>query len=149
MQSERPRKLTTERTDGPAESESAQPSTQSSAQRSAEPSATPGAIDARFTLAAERTVLAWVRTSLGFMAAGVAVVYVSDDIAHPVVEAALGLVMVGLGCAIALLGAWRWRRTMTVLRDGGEMPGPSHVVFLIVAIVVIAVAIAAVILIQT
>jgi putative membrane protein len=109
----------------------------------------PGAIDARFTLAAERTVLAWVRTALGFMAAGVAVVYVAADIEHPVLETALGLVMVGLGCAIALLGAWRWRRTMNALRDGGEMPGPSHVTFLIVGIVVVAVAIAVVIVVNT
>ncbi|MFW0786619.1 DUF202 domain-containing protein [Gordonia sp. CPCC 206044] len=109
----------------------------------------PGAIDARFTLAAERTVLAWVRTSLGFLAAGVAVVYVAGDIAHPIVETALGLMMVALGCAIALIGAWRWRKTMRALQQGGQMPGPSHVVFLIIAIVVVAVAIAVVITIQT
>ena len=109
----------------------------------------PGAVDARFTLAAERTVLAWVRTALGFMAAGVAVVYVAADIEHPVLETALGLVMVGLGCLIALLGAWRWRKTMRALREGGEMPGPSHVTFLVVGIVVVAVAIAVVIVINT
>ncbi|WP_411814954.1 YidH family protein [Gordonia mangrovi] len=94
-------------------------------------------------------MLAWVRTALGFMAAGVAVVYVAADIEHPVLETALGLVMVGLGCLIALLGAWRWRKTMRALREGGEMPGPSHVTFLVVGIVVVAVAIAVVIVINT
>nr|WP_202422711.1 DUF202 domain-containing protein [Gordonia sp. SID5947] len=137
--------MTTERANGPAESGRADDEDGVVAGSSD----VPGAIDARFTLAAERTVLAWVRTALGFMAAGVAVVYVADDIAHPVVEAALGLVMVGLGCVIALLGGWRWRRTMDALQNGGEMPGPSHVMFLIVGIVVIAVAIAVVITIQT
>ncbi|MEE4024395.1 DUF202 domain-containing protein [Gordonia sp. PKS22-38] len=115
----------------------------------ATPSTVPGAVDARFTLAAERTVLAWVRTSLGFMAAGVAIVYVAADIEHPILETALGLMMVALGCVIALLGAWRWRKTMRALREGGEMPGPSHVTFLVIGIVIAAVAIAVVMVVQT
>ncbi|MFW0793670.1 DUF202 domain-containing protein [Gordonia sp. CPCC 205515] len=92
-------------------------------------------------MAAERTVLAWVRTALGFMASGVAVVYVSKDVTHPLLST-LGLLMVGLGCAIAILGGRRYQRAITALRDGGEMPGPSHVMYLIIAIVVLAIAIA-------
>lgn len=140
---ERPRTLTTGRTSGPAESGPDDSISEDG------PTPVRGSVDARFTLAAERTVLAWVRTALGFMAAGVAVVYVAGDIEHPVLETALGLVMVALGCVIALLGAWRWRQTSRALRDGGEMPGPAHVTFLIVGIVIVAVAIAVVIVIQT
>ena len=36
--------------------------------------------DARFTMANERTFLAWIRTSLGFLAAGVAVDVVDLDL---------------------------------------------------------------------
>lgn len=86
---------------------------------------------------------------MGFMAAGVAVVYASGRIAHPAVETTLGLVMVGLGCVIALLGAWRWRATVRALHGLGKFPGASHVVLLIIGIVVLAVAIAVVITIET
>lgn len=92
-------------------------------------------------MAAERTVLAWVRTALGFMASGVAVVYVSKDVTHPLLST-LGVLMVALGCVIATLGGLRYRRAVTALRDGGEMPGPSHIMYLIIAIVVVAIAIA-------
>ncbi|GAA1482086.1 hypothetical protein GCM10009624_25260 [Gordonia sinesedis] len=105
-----------------------------------------GAPDARFTLAAERTVLAWVRTALGFIAGGVAIVFVSPGRAETAighhVSIVLGLVMVGLGCGIAILGGYRWRRTDRVLREGGTMPGSSQVLVVVAAIVVVAIAVA-------
>lgn len=113
------------------------------------PAGPPGAIDARFTLAAERTLLAWVRTALGFMAAGMAIVYLAPDIDSPVLELILGLVLVALGCCLALIGAWRWRRTMRVLQSGGEMPGPAQILFVVTAIVVVAILIAVVVVVQT
>ncbi|AZZ80758.1 MULTISPECIES: YidH family protein [Gordonia] len=111
--------------------------------------APPGAIDARFTLAAERTLLAWVRTALGFMAAGMAIVYLAPDIDNPVLELILGLILVALGCSLAVIGAWRWRRTMRVLQRGGQMPGPAQILFVVTAIVVVAILIAVVVVIQT
>ncbi|UZF58975.1 DUF202 domain-containing protein [Gordonia polyisoprenivorans] len=121
--------MTTERTSGPDDERD-------------QPAHVPGAPDARFTLAAERTLLAWVRTSLGFLAGGVAIVYVAPDITDRTLETTLGLVMVALGCAIAVMGGWRWRRTDRALREGGPMPGSSHLLVVVAAIVVIAVAIA-------
>mgnify|MGYP000008688785 FL=1 len=109
----------------------------------------PGAVDARFTLAAERTLLAWVRTALGFMAAGIAVVYLAPDETTPMVDIALGVVMVGLGASLAVLGAWRWRRTTRALTSGGEMPGPTQVMLVVAAIVVVAVLVAVAMVIQS
>ncbi len=109
----------------------------------------PGAVDARFTLAAERTLLAWVRTALGFMAAGIAVVYLSPDETTPLIDVALGVLMVGLGALLAVLGAWRWRRTTRALVTGGEMPGPKQVMLVVAAIVVVAVLVAVVMVIQS
>ncbi|AFR50876.1 YidH family protein [Gordonia sp. KTR9] len=109
----------------------------------------PGAVDARFTLAAERTLLAWVRTALGFMAAGIAVVYLSPDETTPLIDVALGVLMVGLGASLAVLGAWRWRRTTRALVTGGEMPGPKQVMLVVAAIVVVAVLVAVVMVIQS
>ncbi|MHC3002096.1 YidH family protein [Gordonia sp. GN26] len=144
---ERARALTTERTNGPADGAGAGPG--KGAPPPAAPSAAPpGAVDARFTLAAERTLLAWVRTALGFMAAGMAIVYLAPDIDNPVLELVLGLVLVALGCSLAVIGAWRWRRTLRVLQRGGQMPGPAQVLFVVTAIVVVAILIAVVVVIQ-
>ncbi|GAC02707.1 hypothetical protein GONAM_59_00320 [Gordonia namibiensis NBRC 108229] len=144
---ERARALTTERTNGPADGAGAGPGKRAASP--AAPAAPPGAVDARFTLAAERTLLAWVRTALGFMAAGMAIVYLAPDIDNPVLELVLGLVLVALGCSLAVIGAWRWRRTMRVLQRGGQMPGPAQILFVVTAIVVVAILIAVVVVVQT
>ena len=101
-----------------------------------------GSVDARFTLAAERTVLAWIRTSLGLIAAGVAVLHVIDRFGEPGTRQALGVTLIAVGALTAVLGGWRWRRTSIALRDGGDMPGGGGVWVVITAIVVIAAAFA-------
>ncbi|GAC67564.1 YidH family protein [Gordonia soli] len=103
-------------------------------------------VDARFTLAAERTVLAWIRTALGFMAGGVGIVFIAPQELHPALELGAGLLMVVVGAGIALLGAYRWRRTAAALETDGELPGPLPVLGVIAAIVVVAVLIAVVII---
>lgn len=103
-----------------------------------------GSVDARFTLAAERTVLAWIRTSLGLVAAGVAVLHVIDRFGEPGTRQALGVTLIAVGALTAVLGGWRWRRTTTALRTGGDMPGGGAVWVVITAIVVIAAAFAVV-----
>ncbi|GAB17659.1 hypothetical protein GOEFS_036_00980 [Gordonia effusa NBRC 100432] len=103
----------------------------------------PGSIDARFTLAAERTVLAWIRTALGFVAGGVALIYVTPEAHHPAIKYSVGGLMVLVGTAVAVTGGVRWRQTTRALRDGGAMPSPTMIFVLIGAIVVIAVALIA------
>ena len=89
-----------------------------------------------------------MRTALGFLAGGVAVVFIAPGTEHATFEAIAGLVMVACGCAIALTGAYRWRRTTEVLRSGGEMPGPSSVFVVVGAIVVAAVLLCVIIVIS-
>ncbi|MBJ7287369.1 MAG: DUF202 domain-containing protein [Williamsia sp.] len=103
-----------------------------------------GSVDARFTLAAERTVLAWIRTSLGLVAAGVAVLHVIDRFGEPGTRQVLGVTLIAVGALTAVLGGWRWRRTTTALRSGGDMPGGGAVWVVIAAIVVLAAAFAVV-----
>ena len=63
--------------------------------------------DYRFSLANERTFLAWIRTALGFIAGGVALdafdLTMNDTTQHAL--AAL-LVLLGLGCAVAAFLRW-------------------------------------------
>lgn len=98
----------------------------------------PGGVDARFTLAAERTVLAWVRTALGFIAGGVGLIYVSPETTHPAIKYSLGIAMVILGSCVAVVGGLRWHKTTRALAEGGPMPAPIAVFMLIGAIVVLA-----------
>ncbi|MCF8608832.1 DUF202 domain-containing protein [Gordonia sp. HY285] len=102
----------------------------------------PGAVDARFTLAAERTMLAWIRTALGLIAAGVAVLHVIGEFASPAVQTTLGIGLILLGIAAAAVGGQRWYQTTHALEEGGRMPGPFAIWVLIGGLVVLAVAFA-------
>lgn len=71
--------------------------------------------DARDRLANERTFLAWIRTSLGFIAAGIAIAYLGPE---EVASRALGLVAIAAGAAIALGGHLRWKNNDANLSRG-------------------------------
>ncbi len=75
--------------------------------------------DPRFTLANERTFLAWIRTSLGLVAAGIAVkALVDGTLAH--VAAA---VLVALGVLGPSYAAIRWAVNERALRLERPLPG--------------------------
>ena len=86
--------------------------------------------DPRFTFANERTFLAWVRTALGFVAAGVALAAVGrlgglNDLGAR--TAALLLVLAGLVSGVGALT--RWARSERALRL--EEPLPSSALLLV------------------
>lgn len=94
-----------------------------------------GAVDARFTLAAERTMLSWFRTALGLIAAGLAVMHVIPDYSTQTSRNILGICLVAFGAAAAITGGLRWRQTTNALRNGGPMPGQFPVWALIALLV--------------
>ena len=79
--------------------------------------------DARFSLANERTLLAWVRTSLAFSAAGVALEALSLPV-HPGFRIAASLVLVLLGISSAVQAWWRWGQVERAVRCKGPLPAP-------------------------
>ncbi len=89
--------------------------------------AVPGrpAIDARFSLANERTFLAWMRTALGLIAGGIAAAK-ALDFQHELVRWVVAVPLLVGGAAMAV-GAWsRWQRyeeRMTAGRPLGAGPG--------------------------
>ena len=58
--------------------------------------------DYRFTLANERTFLAWIRTALGLLAGGVAVRQLVDP--FDIANATTALALVAVGCSVILVG---------------------------------------------
>ncbi|GAA3047152.1 DUF202 domain-containing protein [Gordonia defluvii] len=102
------------------------------------PAVLPGAVDARFTLAAERTMLAWLRTSMGLIAAGVAVLHIVEPFGNSHARSLIGSTLLLIGALAAVLGLVRWRRVDRALADGGPMPGPASVMVLTLLVVVVA-----------
>ncbi len=76
--------------------------------------------DYRFTLANERTFLAWVRTALAMMAAGVAVVQFVPGLG--VVRHVLGILLVSLGGLLAGVSYTHWQRNERAMRLGEQLP---------------------------
>ena len=76
--------------------------------------------DYRFTLANERTFLAWVRTALALIAAGVAVIRFVPGLA--VARHALGFLLIGLGGLLAGVSYRHWQANEQAMRAGRELP---------------------------
>lgn len=90
--------------------------------------------DARFSLANERTFLAWVRTSLALVAAGIALEALALPI-HEQLRFAAALVFIGLGLLAAVQSFVGWARTERSLRLQRPLPGPSLAVVLTVGVI--------------
>jgi putative membrane protein len=94
--------------------------------------------DPRFSLANERTFLAWIRTGLGLIALGVGVAtFVSTQMAKGVsILLAAGLVL--LGGAVAAASWFRWLRVERSMRRGEGIPPSRMAPVLAFAIAVLA-----------
>ena len=78
--------------------------------------------DYRFTLANERTFLAWNRTALALIAGGIAVVQLLPDLEPTWLRRLLGVPVVLLGGAIGGLSYRRWQRYERAMRTGASLP---------------------------
>ncbi len=82
--------------------------------------------DYRFTLANERTFLAWIRTALALIAGGIAVVQFVPDFGIPGVRHVLGVILTAGGGLLAVLAVRRWQRVQAAMRRNADLP-PTHV----------------------
>jgi putative membrane protein len=81
--------------------------------------------DVRLTLANERTYLAWIRTSLGLIASGIAVERLLPVFEIPGAREFVGLVLVLMGAVGAASSHRRWRQVDSAMRAGGPVPPPT------------------------
>jgi putative membrane protein len=77
--------------------------------------------DARFTLANERTFLAWIRTALALLAGGVALELLGPAL-HPALRLAASLVLIVAGVAAPCLAWVGWMRNERALRLARALP---------------------------
>lgn len=102
----------------------------------------PVAVDHRFILANERTFLAWMRTSLGLIAGGVALdqFVAAGSGAGPI--RVIALVVIVVGAFVASLGVRQWHRADVAMHGGQPMPRTHLLPILGIGLAVIAIIIA-------
>ncbi|ODQ96458.1 YidH family protein [Mycolicibacterium holsaticum] len=96
--------------------------------------------DYRFTLANERTFLAWTRTALALIAGGIAVVQFVPSFGIPGLRHGLAVVLTAGGGLLAALAVRRWQRVQAAMRRREALP--STYVPLVLGIAIFAVTIA-------
>ncbi|MFF7708989.1 DUF202 domain-containing protein [Pseudomonas sp. NPDC007930] len=80
--------------------------------------------DPRFTLANERTFLAWIRTSLALMAGGIAVEAFTADVFIPELRKLLAIALLLLGMLLSASACVRWLNVERAMRHKAPLPFP-------------------------
>jgi putative membrane protein len=97
--------------------------------------------DVRFTFANERTFLAWNRTALALVVAGLAIVQLLPPFPHvPWGRHIIGTPLILLGTVIAVISYLRWTANQRALRHGQPLRRSSLPVILAATIAVIGLA---------
>ncbi|MHA6572212.1 YidH family protein, partial [Escherichia coli] len=95
--------------------------------------------DYRFSLANERTFLAWIRTALGFLAAGVGLDQLAPDFATPVIRELLALLLCLFSGGLAMYGYLRWLRNEKAMRLKEDLPYTNSLFIISLILMVVAV----------
>ncbi|MFE7420312.1 YidH family protein [Rhodococcus sp. NPDC057529] len=92
--------------------------------------------DPRFTLANERTFLAWVRTALGIVAAALAIEAFSGDMLPASLRGIVAVALLVFAAVLVVVALLRWLRIEIAMRTGGSLPLPG--IFVVVTVFVVA-----------
>ncbi|WP_336711866.1 YidH family protein [Arthrobacter sp. USHLN218] len=80
--------------------------------------------DPRFTLANERTFLAWIRTSLALLAGGIAVEAFTSDLLGPEIRKTTAILLLVLAMVIGAGAFFRWLGVERAMRQKAPLPLP-------------------------
>ena len=95
--------------------------------------------DYRFTLANERTFLAWIRTSLALIAGAVALVQLVPSFGIPGVRHGLSIFLLIAAAVLSVMSVRRWRDVQTAMRRDVALPPSWLPVGLGVAVLIVTV----------
>lgn len=90
--------------------------------------------DPRFTLANERTFLAWIRTSLALVAGAIAIEGFTEHLLSPAMRLFLGAALAILALLMAVVSALRWLQVERALRQQRALPLPVLVPLITLAL---------------
>src|SRR5437879_13184102 len=79
--------------------------------------------DYRFTLANERTFLAWLRTGLALLAGAVALAQIVPPFPIAGLRTGLAALLAVTGTLLSAFSLRRWARVQRAMRDGSPLPG--------------------------
>ena len=96
-------------------------------------------MDYRYSLANERTFLAWIRTSLSLVAAAVAVVQLVPPFPHADLRRLIGAFLAVTAGGAAVLAYTRWAATERAMRQDGPRPSQRGLLLVSGALAVLAV----------
>lgn len=94
--------------------------------------------DYRFSLANERTFLAWIRTALGFLAAGVGLDQLAPDFATPLIRELLALLLCLFAGGLAIYGYLRWLRNERAMRLKEDLPYTRSLLVISTSLMIVA-----------
>ncbi|GAA1971208.1 DUF202 domain-containing protein [Isoptericola halotolerans] len=94
--------------------------------------------DARFSLANERTLLAWIRTALGLLAGGTALEALDLPL-EPRLRLAAAVVLLVAGSVVPVVAAVEWARAERAMREESPLPGAITGFVLVVTVTAVGV----------
>jgi putative membrane protein len=80
--------------------------------------------DPRFSLANERTFLAWIRTAMALIAGGIAIEAFAIEIFEPAVRKGISLLLIVLGMFVSGGAFMRWLGVERAMRHSRPLPLP-------------------------
>ncbi|GAB1439957.1 YidH family protein [Providencia sp.] len=95
--------------------------------------------DYRFSLANERTFLAWIRTALAFLAGAIAIEQLLPISEYPWIKLALTLLLASAGGIIAMMALYRWKQNEIAMRHDKPLPYTPILFFITLFIVISAI----------
>jgi putative membrane protein len=95
--------------------------------------------DYRFSLANERTFLAWIRTGLALIAAGLAVAQFLSPLPVKHLREILAILPIAVGAGCALRGIDHWIRCEIAMRTGRPLPQSRFPALLAIVVAVSAI----------
>lgn len=98
--------------------------------------------DYRFSLANERTFLAWIRTALAILAGVVLLDQFAERVEPKSLLAGVALVLSILGAVLAYCAYSRWKGNEIAMRNSAPLPAPSGIPLLGTATICVALVLA-------